>query len=156
MTRTRKTGPKPKPTALKKAEGNLGKRDLNEREPEYETLTSISAPESLIDDVAIQAWDFYMPELVGSKILTVIDIHNLEQFCNAMAYVRQMDEVIEASGHFMTTKTGLKKHPAHAIRNENIRHLDKFGSLLGLDPSSRVNLIGKDKGKDAKNNFSEF
>ena len=149
-------GRKAKPTALKKAAGNLGRRKLNEREPEYKTLTHIDPPNSLIDEVAVEAWNFYMPELIGNKILTVVDIHNLEQFCNAMAYVRQMDDVIKDSSSFIMSKTGLKKHPAHTIRAENMRFLDKFGSLLGLDPSSRVSLIGKDKTPEKTNPFSKF
>lgn len=155
MTNRKGQGRPAKPTALKKAAGNLGKRNLNEREPEYETLAHINPPSSLIDEVAIEAWNFYMPELITNKILTVVDIHNLEQFCNAMAYIRQMDEILKES-NFIISKTGLKKHPAHTIRGENMRFLDKFGGLLGLDPSSRVGLIGKDKNPDKKNPFAKF
>jgi len=151
----RKGGQQAKPTALKKAQGNLGKRKLNEREPEYQTLTHIDPPSSLVGNIAIQAWEFYMPELINNKILTVVDIHNLEQFCNCMDYIQQMDEILKDS-HFIVGKAGMKKHPAHTIRAENLRFLDKFGSLLGLDPSSRVGLIGKDKNPDKTNPFSKF
>jgi len=156
MTNRKGQGRKAKPTALKKASGNLGRRALNEREPEYDTITHIDPPESLIDDTAVEAWNFYMPELVANQILTIVDIHNLEQFCNAVAYVRQMDEVIKESSSFVMSKTGLKKHPAHTIRAENMRFVDKFGSLLGLDPASRTGLIGKDKKPDKQNPFSKF
>jgi P27 family predicted phage terminase small subunit len=152
----RKAGQKPKPTALKKSQGNLGRRKLNEREPEYPALTHIEPPATLIDETAINAWGFYMPELLKSQVITILDIHNLEQFCNCMAYVMQMDTIIKDSASFITGKTGLKKHPAHTIRAENLRFLDKFGSLLGLDPSSRVGLIGKDNTTAKTNPFAKF
>ena len=37
------------------------------------------------------------------------------------------------------------KNPAYTVANETMRQMVTFGSLLGLDPSSRTRLIGGNK-----------
>ena len=56
----------------------------------------------------------------------------------------------------MSGSGGLKKHPAVAVRNDSISQIARLGSLLGLDPLSRMRSTGaKDKDDDGTE-FDEF
>ncbi|WP_456310434.1 P27 family phage terminase small subunit [Serratia proteamaculans] len=50
---------------------------------------------------------------------------------------------------------GLKKHPAVSVRNDCVSQLARLGSLLGLDPLSRIRMTGGG-GQEEENEFNEF
>ena len=64
-------GPAPKPTTIKRLEGNPGKRKLNDGEPS----PRLGAPEcpDHLDDVARKEWDRLTSILVAMKVLTEAD-----------------------------------------------------------------------------------
>ncbi|WP_210114121.1 P27 family phage terminase small subunit, partial [Salmonella enterica] len=52
---------------------------------------------------------------------------------------------------------GEKKHPAVNVRNDSVSQLARLGSLLGLDPLSRIRMTsGKNDPDDEGNEFDEF
>ena len=52
---------------------------------------------------------------------------------------------------------GLKKHPAVNVRNDSVSQLARLGSLLGLDPLSRLRMTSGQKDPDDDGNeFDEF
>ncbi|HEN3355827.1 TPA: P27 family phage terminase small subunit [Yersinia enterocolitica] len=51
---------------------------------------------------------------------------------------------------------GLKKHPAVAVRNDCVSQLARLGSLLGLDPLSRIRMTGGSSPEEEENEFDEF
>ena len=63
-----KRGRKPKPTALKKLEGNPGKRPLNELEP-LPQVTMLRCP-NWLEPEAKKEWRRLAPVLIGAGILT--------------------------------------------------------------------------------------
>ena len=65
-----KRGRKPKPTALKKLEGNPGKRPLNELEP-LPQVTMLRCP-NWLEPEARTEWRRLAPVLIGAGILGVI------------------------------------------------------------------------------------
>ena len=64
-------GRKPKPTALKKLEGNPGKRPLNELEPVPPTV-ALRCPNYLLPE-ARKEWKRLAPILMGMGLLTAAD-----------------------------------------------------------------------------------
>ena len=74
-------GPAPKPTAIKKAEGNPGKRKLNTQEPQPVP----GAPEcpDHLDAVAKKEWNRLSEVLVAMKVLTEADYIALGNLCQA-------------------------------------------------------------------------
>ena len=66
-----KRGRKPKPTALKKLEGNPGKRPLNELEP-LPQVTMLRCP-NWLEPEAKKEWRRLAPVLIGAGILTGAD-----------------------------------------------------------------------------------
>lgn len=150
-------GRKPKPTKLKQLGGNAGKRALNKNEPQFDQITNIEPPKWL-EPLAVEMWQRVVPQLCANDLLTVGDLHNVEAFCMAYARWRQAQESITLYGVVTTNpETGaLLKNPAVTVVNEASRQMIQFGSLLGLDPSSRARLIGTPKNETTKNAFAEF
>jgi P27 family predicted phage terminase small subunit len=149
-------GRKPKPTALKKAQGNLGRRKLNNAEPRFDVLTDVDPP-AWLDDDAKDAWRWYCPQLVRSGVITKADLHNLAVFCASYSRWRTAEQHVAAHGIVIVEASGsMKKNPACTVANEAIRQMIATGALLGLDPSNRSRLIGKDKGGQQENPFANL
>lgn len=148
-------GRKPKPTALKRLQGNSGKRKLNDNEPVFGEIVDIKPPDWL-EALAVAMWQTVMPELLANKILTVADIHNVEAFCMAYARWRQAEREITRLGVLIMDDNGrYSKNPAFTVVNETKKQMATFGGLLGLDPSSRSRLTGSVQ-KTVANPFADF
>lgn len=148
-------GRKPKPTSQKKLAGNPGKRALNNDEPNFTSITYIDPP-SYLTEGAVDMWERVMPELLREKVLCITDIHNVEAFCMAYARWRLSESDVAKNGVVVESAQGAPmKNPALTAANEAMRQMVTFGSLLGLDPSSRSRVIGGNRGV-ANNKFSEI
>lgn len=148
-------GRKPKPTAKKRAAGNPGKRKLNDQEPDFSVVHSVEVPEWLSENAQVM-FKLIATELCREQVLTSTDLHNVEAFCTSYANWRMAQSEIDCRGITVEgAMGGLIKNPAVTVANESLRQMVTFGSLLGLDPSSRSRLIGAAK-KPAGNTFSEF
>lgn len=148
-------GRKPKPTAKKKLAGNPGKRALNHAEPEFSKITDVDPPEWLSERAAVM-WKMILPELLRENVVALTDLHNVEAFCTAYDNWRMAQESINKHGIVVAGATGGPvKNPALTAANETMRQMVTFGSLLGLDPSSRTRLIGGNKEK-ATNEFAQL
>lgn len=148
-------GRKPKPTAQKRLAGNPGKRALNSSEPSFSNITNIDPP-SYLDEGAAEMWQRVMPELLREKVLQVTDMHNVEAFCVAYSKWKESERIVVRLGIVVESAQGAPmKNPALTAANEAMRQMVMFGSLLGLDPSSRSRIIGGDK-SDAGNKFAEI
>lgn len=146
-------GRKPKPTKQKELAGNPGKRALNKQEPQPSALTAVDAP-GWLDDTAREAWGWYAPRLIQTKVLTEIDLHNLAAFCMAYSRWRQGETEIQQYGITLRGEYGTSKNPAVTVVNEALKQLATFGALLGLDPSSRSRIAVP--GAPQGNPFGEF
>lgn len=148
-------GRKPKPTAKKQLAGNPGKRALNTAEPEFSKITDVDPPEWLSERAAVM-WKMILPELLRENVVALTDLHNVEAFCTAYDNWRMAQESIKEHGIVVAGATGGPvKNPALTAANETMRQMVTFGSLLGLDPSSRTRLIGGNKDK-ATNEFANL
>jgi len=93
-----KTGRKPKPTALKRLEGNPGKRQLNEHEP-VPPKSIIRCP-AWLEAEAKKEWKRLAPSLEAMGILTSVDITAFAGYCQAYARWKEAEE-------FITQQAGL-------------------------------------------------
>lgn len=150
-------GRKPKPTKLKELNGNAGKRALNKNEPKFKQVTNIEPPEWL-EPLAVEMWQRVVPELLANDLLTLGDMHNVEAFCMAYAMWREAQEHIKLHGVVLTNPESgtVLKNPAVTVVNETARQLVQFGSLLGLDPSSRSRLTGSAQKETIANPFADL
>jgi P27 family predicted phage terminase small subunit len=153
-------GPPPKPTKLKVAAGNPGKRPLNQREPDPE----VAAPPmpGWLSDRAKVEWKRITPELVTLGIVSRIDQAALAAYCQAVAELEQATRTIDAEGRVcvwpILDKDGdkigerLKSHPAVQQQRDAMQRVKGFLAEFGLSPASRsrVQAAGADKPPPAK------
>jgi P27 family predicted phage terminase small subunit len=148
-----RSGRRPKPTASKVLAGNPGKRKLNNDEPNFELVTDIDPPEWLCPN-SREMWGRVVPSLLAEKVLCITDLHNVEAFCTAYANWRASQEAVIQFGIVVQSSQGSPiKNPALTAAKEAMSQMVTFGSLLGLDPSSRTRLTGGKK-PSATNEFA--
>ncbi len=125
------------------------------------SLTRIAPPDELIDDIAVRVWKTQSKILIERGTFEVEDAPLLIAYCNSFAYMLQADEKIGAQGMVVDTADGsIKKSPYVNVRNDCIAQLTRTGSLLGLDPLTRIRMLGggsgNDDGNSGGNEFDEF
>ncbi len=128
-------GRKPKPTALKLAGGNPGKRPLNKREPKRDGRAP-SCP-AWLDPEAKAEWRRIVPILVAQRVTSRVERATLAAYCIAWSHLKRAEKELLRDG--ITYKIGelIKKHPAASIFHEALTELRSLASEFGLTPSSR-------------------
>lgn len=139
-------GRKPKPKSGKAVASNV---------PKFSEVVDIEPPDYMLGlKYAPMIWQSIMPELLENEMLRITDMHNVEVFCMAYATYRECQTEIAKEGVTVLGASGSPiKNPALTALNEAARQMATFGSLLGLDPSSRQRLIGGGA-KDKTNSFT--
>lgn len=84
-------GRPPKPTALKEAEGNRGKRRPNKAEPKPSLLTRVPPPPAHLSDDAKKEWKRVAHQLQELGLLTDLDISALIGYCASFARFLQAE-----------------------------------------------------------------
>lgn len=141
-----KRGPKPQPTALKKARGNPGKRPLNDAEPEPDV--AIPEPPEFLSDYAREEWDYIAPKLEEMNLIARPDRAALAAYCQAYGRKRRAEEHINEEGEIVertigaNKKTGdpivvMGKNPWYTVAKEATKELGDFIKRFGLSPSDR-------------------
>ncbi|EBM1967284.1 phage terminase small subunit P27 family [Salmonella enterica] len=122
------------------------------------TLTRILPPAELMGDVAVKLWKTQSKILIERGILELEDAPLLIAYCNAFHLMIEAEKIIAEDGLTdMGGMGGLKKHPAINVRNDSVSQLARLGSLLGLDPLSRIRMTGGGGDPDDEGNeFDEF
>ena len=102
-------------------------------------------------------WKSVVPELLKNRVLKITDMHNVEMFCIAYENMRQAQKEISQNGITVEGATGGPiKNPAVTTLNEASRQMIQFGSMLGLDPSSRTRLTGASPKESNTNPFANL
>tara|TARA_R110000850_G_scaffold264606_1_gene393780 strand:+ start:21854 stop:22303 length:450 start_codon:yes stop_codon:yes gene_type:complete len=125
------------------------------------SLTRIAPPDELIDDMAVRIWKTQSKILIQRGTFEIEDAPLLVAYCNSFAYMLQAEQEIAEQGLVVPTSDGsIKKSPFVGVRNDCIAQLTRTGSLLGLDPLTRLRMLGAGGGNNDGNNegneFDEF
>lgn len=123
------------------------------------SMTRIAPPPELIDDVAARIWKTQSKILIERGTFELEDAPLLIAYCNAFAYMLQADADIAANGTVVETGDGsIKKSPYVNVRNDAVSQMTRTGSLLGLDPLTRLRALGGSGDGDGNqgNAFDEF
>ena len=132
-------GRRPKPTALKKLEGNPGKRPLNELEP-VPPVASLRCPNYLLPE-ARKEWRRLAPILMNLGLLTAADAVPFAGYCQAYARWREAEEFLSQHGTIFKTPSGyVQQVPQVSIAMQNLKIMQSFCSEFGLTPASRARL----------------
>ena len=128
-------GRKPKPTALKKLEGNPGKRKLNTKEP-MPGKGMPDCPKWLLPE-AKKEWESDMAAFAA--------------YCQSYARWKEAQEHIDSEGSTFETDKGYQQQtPWVGIANTNQKLMMQVASEFGLTPSARSRImaasgVGKDE-----------
>lgn len=129
-------GRRPKPTAVKEAQGNPGKRALPKDEPK--PPVGAEMPDWLKDKVAKKYWPLVTKHLENSKVLTQLDADALALYLDQFArYLRARDEV-DGRGMIYTSHTGaLQIRPEFKIMDDAHDRMLRILIEFGCTPASR-------------------
>jgi P27 family predicted phage terminase small subunit len=146
------TGRPRKPTAIKKLEGNPGKRPLNENEPFYPGAPGMPA---WLSKNAKEEWNRIVPELDAVGLLQRVDRAMIAGYCEAWAKFKTAEKTIQEKGStFEIPKYDRDGNvlsvyhqvtPEVSISNNAMSQIIKFCQEFGLSPSSRTRLTVEKK-----------
>lgn len=135
-------GRKPKPTAVKKLEGNPGKRELNEKEPKPKK----KAPRcpAWLEEEAKKEWKRMSKQLEDLGILTEVDMAAFAGYCQAYSRWKDAEEFITKHGTIVKTPSGYwQQVPQVSIAQTYLKIMHKFCEQFGLTPSSRSRIVSE-------------
>lgn len=132
-------GPPPKPTALKRLEGNPGNHDLSRVEPE--PTKGAPRPPADLKGEALAEWGRIVPELDRLGLLTKVDRAYLVAYCEAWASFDEARKAIAEYGILVEGRERtLVKNPAAQVMKDSADLMLKFGSRFGMSPADRTRL----------------
>lgn len=132
-------GRKPKPTAIKMAAGNPGKRPLNNREPRFSAERP--TPPKHLDAVAKAEWRRIINILGDQGVMTLADRAPLAAYCIAYARWAQAEENVRKYGTVLkSAQGGMFQSPYLSVANKAMEQMVKLSSEFGLTPASRTRI----------------
>lgn len=129
-------GPKPKPTELKRVQGNPGHRPLNQSP---KPGLSVKKPRGM-QPLGKRFWDEYAPELERLQILTGVDSAAFRLMAEHFAFTIQAARELQDEGLTIETDDGIKKNPVAQIFKDNSLAFRGYAAEFGMTPSARTRL----------------
>lgn len=141
-------GRNPKPTALKKLQGNPGKRRLPVAEPT--PAPALPTCPTHIRGAGRKEWRRIASELFELGLLTNVDRAALAAYCAAYGRWVDAEKFIRTEGLTQTTPNGFLIPSAYVgIANKAIEQMGKFAAQFGFTPASRSRIsLAKDNDED--------
>ncbi len=131
-------GPKPKPTAMKKMQGNPGHRPLGGGELKPKTV--VKRPRDLGKGLARKFWDEHAGELERLQVLTGVDSAAFRLMAEHYAIAVQAVGLLKEEGLTIEGGDGKKKNPLAQVFKDNSLAFKSFATEFGMTPSARVRL----------------
>ena len=139
-----RAGRRPKPSAIKRLEGNPGKRKMNDREPQP-MKTAPPCPDWLEPD-AKEEWNRLSSHMEELGILTEVDMAAFASYCQAYARWKRAEEELTTLGRtIVKTNSGYwQTVPQVSIAQTYLKIMNKAAAEFGLTPASRSRIIAGD------------
>lgn len=134
-----KRGRKPKPTALKRLEGNPGKRPLNELEP-MPQVGMLRCP-NWLEPEAKKEWRRLAPVLIHAGILTSADAVPFAGYCQSYARWREAEAEVSKLGMVYRDGDRIRPNPYIAIARAAFAEVKSMAAEFGLTPANRTAII---------------
>lgn len=148
-------GRKPTPTALKKLEGNPGKRPLNNSEPKPDKKAP-SCPKWL-EPEAKKEWRRLASGLTAMGVLTDVDMAAFSGYCQAYARWKENEEFITKNGSLVRTPSGYwQQVPQVSIAQQYLKQMERFAEQFGLTPASRSRIIAEGSGENSTDEMEKL
>jgi P27 family predicted phage terminase small subunit len=144
----------PKPTAIKRMEGNPGKRKLNDAEPKPEQGAP-TQPHWLLPE-AKREWARVVPQLLALGLLARVDRAALAQYCQWWARWVESERILARQGLTFETPNGyVQQRPEVAIAQKASDRCRMFLEEFGLSPARRASMQAP-KAKQGEDEFAAF
>ena len=137
-------GPRPKPTEIKKLQGNPGRRRLNFG-PKF---TGKCICPSWLSKVAKAEWRRVAKQLAALNMLRAVDSSALAAYCQSFSRWKEAEALVTKFGMVIeepiVNKNGdvvgerLRRNPADIARRDALKIMQQQAALFGFDPSSRT------------------
>ena len=131
----------PKPTIVKIAEGNLGKRPLNDREP----MPRMIAPRcpSYLDERARLEYKKLVKTLSFMKLMSEADGPIVTSLAIALSNLARAQEKLRESGTLLykSPSNYIMQSPYLSICNTAIEQILKLSRELGMSPCARSRIV---------------
>lgn len=143
-----RVGRPPKPTAIKKLQGNPGKRAALKGEPKPSVPERVpTAPRTLSPD-ARREWRRLAGELHGRGLLTGLDTVALSALCETIVTWKDAKAKVRRSGAVGLSPNGYPiQHPMVSIANQAEKRLRGWLSEFGMTPAARLRGEGEEPGQ---------
>jgi P27 family predicted phage terminase small subunit len=134
---------RPKPTAIRRMEGNPGKRAWNHDEPTPPDAMP-RCPEHLAP-VAKTEWRRVGRTLHAMGVLTTIDRAALAAYCQAYARWVEAEEKLKESPALYKTPSGyVQQSPWLVVANKQLELMGRYMTELGMTPAARSRVAAMD------------
>lgn len=155
MVGTRRSGARPKPTAMKLLAGNPGKRPISKNEPK--PMRVISTPPHWLSVEATAYWDKIEPMLFRIGVLTEADELMLAILCQAYANLLAARAHIDRHGAIMKTPNGhLQISPFKTLERQAYLDIIRCCQEFGLSPASRSRIVAQLPNPDSFDPFNDL
>ena len=139
-----KRGPQPKPSAIKKLEGNPGKRHVNKREPKPKGQPT---PPKMLDKVGKEEFQ-HLLDISPPGMLTSADVAVMALHADGWSIYTQMRQELEEHGFLAVGSTGNNiASPRLTALKFSAEMVLKTADRLGLSPAVRARLQSPDADK---------
>jgi P27 family predicted phage terminase small subunit len=146
-------GRKPTPTAIKKLNGNPGKRALNKKEPDYPELGP--TPPDFLDEFGQKEWKRVFPMLAAIKVIKAPEAALLAAYCGAFSDFYRLSEMSKGKGFIVKAPNGCPMmSPLFTALSKARTEMIKLMAELGITPSSRSRI--KTEEPDEPDELDEF
>ena len=130
------SGRRPKPTAIRRLEGNRGKRAWNHDEPE--PPDGIPRCPKHLAPIARTEWRRVARVLHAMGVLTPIDRAALAAYCQSYAQWVEAEQRPKETPPLLTSPSGyVQQSPWMAIANKQLELMGRYMTELGMTPASR-------------------
>ena len=135
--------PRPKPTAIRRLEGNRGKRAWNHDEPQPPDAMP-RCPDHLAP-VAKTEWRRVARTLHRMGVLTTIDRAALAAYCQSYAKWVEAEGKMKETPPLVKTPSGyVQQSPWLTIANKQLELMGRFMTELGMTPAARSRVTAGD------------
>ena len=139
--------PIPKPSSIARAEGNPGKRRLNDCEPQPRNV-SPKCPAHL-DESARKEWKRLVPVLRRMRVLTEADGMALANLCQTYSTMIKAQVKLSELGLLYKSPSGyVMQSPLLNVVNQCIDTITKLSREFGLTPAARSRIIARIEEED--------
>ena len=134
-----RTGPRPKPTALKVAEGVRPDR-VNACEPRPAPSADVPEPPCELSTEATEVWNRLAPSMHAEGVLTRWDVDVLASYCDVTALLRAVRQLLSGALVVRGRRDHLVTNPAFRVYRDLLDRQRALAQELGFTPSARSRL----------------